>query len=103
MTIADEVEEYEPYVDYLLFDTGSKDKWGGTGQTFDWALLNEISRDTPFFLSGGLNAGNIQSACQTVHPYAVDLSNGLESEPGVKDFDKIEQFMSRFEALNANN
>jgi phosphoribosylanthranilate isomerase len=89
------IESYLDQVEYLLFDTKSDTDWGGTGQTFDWSILDEISNDKPFFLSGGLNAKNVQEAIQTVQPYAVDLSSGLEESPGLKDFDKIELFFDK--------
>jgi len=89
------IEPYLDQVEYLLFDTKSDTDWGGTGQTFDWHILDEISNDKPFFLSGGLNAKNVQDAIQTVQPYAVDLSSGLEESPGLKDFDKIELFFDK--------
>ncbi|MDZ7715353.1 MAG: phosphoribosylanthranilate isomerase [Balneolaceae bacterium] len=91
--LEDKIQPYLSVVDYLLFDTEVDGQWGGTGQSFDWSLLEEITSGMPFFLSGGLNPGNIREACKSVHPYAIDLSSGLESEPGVKDFDKVEQFM----------
>jgi len=89
------IEPYLDQVEYLLFDTKSDTDWGGTGQIFDWNILDEISNDKPFFLSGGLNAKNVQDAIQTVQPYAVDLSSGLEESPGLKDFDKIELFFDK--------
>ncbi|MFO7800007.1 phosphoribosylanthranilate isomerase [Rhodohalobacter sp.] len=95
---AELVSRIEPYldqVDYLLFDTKSETEWGGTGQTFDWNILDEISSDKPFFLSGGLNSENVRDAIQTMQPYAVDLSSGLEDSPGLKDFDKIELFFEK--------
>lgn len=85
-------EEYEAEVEYFLFDTKMDGQWGGTGKTFDWSVLNEISEIKPFFLSGGLNNENIQDAIEAVSPFAVDLSSGLEDSPGLKDFEKIEQF-----------
>lgn len=91
--LEDMIQPYLSVVDYILFDTKVEGQWGGTGQAFDWSVLKEVADGLPFFLSGGLNPENIREACRTVHPYAVDLSSGLESEPGVKDFDKIEQFM----------
>ncbi len=99
-SIKEKLKKYEPHIDYLLFDTGSEEQWGGTGQTFNWPLLDKINLDIPFFLSGGLNAENIQEACQTVHPDVIDICSGLESEPGRKDFDKVEEFLveySKFE------
>lgn len=68
--------------DYILFDQGG----GGTGQTFDWSLIPEIDR--PFFLAGGLDADNLETAVRTIHPYAVDLSSSVETD-GMKDRDKI--------------
>jgi phosphoribosylanthranilate isomerase len=91
--LADRIKPYLDVVDYLLFDTKVDGKWGGTGQVFDWSLLDEVSHQVPYFLSGGLNPDNIQQACKEVHPYAVDVASGLESEPGVKDFNKVEAFM----------
>lgn len=93
------IEKYSDSIDYLLFDTKNEEKWGGTGQSFDWTLLGEIARDIPFFLSGGLHAGNIRSACSVAEPYAVDLSSGVESAPGVKDYDKIETFMNEIRKI----
>ena len=96
-TTADELENkitpYRSEIDYLLFDTKIDGQWGGTGQTFDWHILSDISGSIPYFLSGGLTANNIRQACEQVHPFAVDVSSGLEDEPGRKSFDKIEQFM----------
>ncbi|NGP86976.1 phosphoribosylanthranilate isomerase [Fodinibius halophilus] len=95
-TAADLNERISPYLDYvehLLFDTKIDGKWGGTGQAFDWSVLDEVSKGVPYFLAGGLNTENIREACRQVQPYAVDVSSGLEAEPGVKDFDKVEAFM----------
>lgn len=92
-SLQNEVEQYMDYVDYLLFDTKTEDQWGGSGRTFNWSILDEISAQLPFFLAGGLSAENVRVACRQVKPYAVDVSSGLESKPGVKDFSKIEAFM----------
>lgn len=87
------VSSFSEVAQFLLFDSKIGDQWGGTGKKFDWNILNEITRDTPFFLSGGLNPDNVKEAIETVHPYAIDVSSGLEEEPGIKDFDKIEALM----------
>ena len=68
---------------YLLFDGGT-----GSGVTFDWSMLTDIDRD--FFLAGGLNAGNLLTAVEKVHPFAVDLSSGVETD-GVKDLEKMRE------------
>ncbi len=87
-----EMEPYIEVVDWFLFDTKTDGQWGGTGKTFDWNILKDISDEKPFFLSGGLNPNNIRNAIETVQPTAVDLSSGLEESPGLKDFDKVERF-----------
>jgi phosphoribosylanthranilate isomerase len=72
--------------DYLLFDSGS-----GSGQTFDWELVPKNCKK-PFFLAGGLHAGNLTEACQKVTPYCVDVSTGVETD-GMKDQTKIKQII----------
>jgi phosphoribosylanthranilate isomerase len=68
--------------DYLLIDNGS----GGTGQRFEWKLLDAL-RDLPFFLAGGISLHNIDAALAR-RPYAVDVSSGAETD-GVKDREKM--------------
>lgn len=87
------IKEYDSIVDYFLFDTKIGDQWGGTGQPFDWNLIKEIT-DKPFFLSGGLNAENVNEAIATANPYAVDISSSIEEEPGLKDLEKMEIFVN---------
>ena len=83
-------QEY-PNAAGILLDTYSKEG-GGSGQTFDWSLIpKDVS--VPLILAGGLNPENVASAVETVKPYAVDVSSGVESEPAVKDHKKIEQFI----------
>lgn len=90
--LAEEIGLYKNSADYLLFDTKVDGLYGGTGQTFDWSLLKNLAMEKPFFLSGGLNAKNVATAIEKVSPDVVDLSSGLEESPGLKDFDKIEEF-----------
>jgi len=95
----DRIQPYLDHVEYLLFDTKIDGKWGGTGQIFDWSVLDQVSQGVPYFLAGGLNPKNIRMACEKVHPYAVDVSSGLEAEPGVKDFDKVDLFMEEMRKI----
>ncbi len=81
-TEADARRALSSTADYLLFDQGN----GGTGRSFDWSLLPEISR--PFFLAGGLGEDNLAEAIRRVSPWAVDLSSSLETD-GLKDPEKI--------------
>lgn len=84
-----------PSAEWMLFDTYDERRIGGTGRRFDWSLLATYSRTKPFFLSGGLTADNVAAAISLVRPDAVDVSSGVESEPGVKDHTKVEQFFQR--------
>ena len=65
---------------------------GGTGETFDWALLPAGARKTPLILSGGLHPGNVAQALERVRPYAVDTASGTERAPGHKDEAKLRAF-----------
>lgn len=87
-----EMEPFNEVADYYLFDTKIDGIWGGSGKSFDWNILKDVSADKPFFLSGGLNTHNIRKAIETVNPTSVDLCSGLEESPGLKDFDKVERF-----------
>ncbi|MGM0506649.1 MAG: phosphoribosylanthranilate isomerase [Bacteroidota bacterium] len=98
-TLVDRAEAYLSAADYLMFDHRIGDQWGGTGESFDWSLLSSISREKPIFLSGGLGPDNITDAIRTVQPFAVDVNSGLELEPGVKDYDKVEAFFDRIREL----
>ena len=83
--------------DRLLLDTYQKDAYGGCGAVFDWSL---IPRDTkPYFLAGGLSPENIEEAISTLHPYAVDISSGVETD-GYKDPQKILKLMERIRSVN---
>lgn len=72
-------------VQYLLFDTFSEQAQGGTGQVFDWSMLEGAEK--PFFLAGGIDESNIARALET-GAFALDLSSGIETN-GVKDAEKM--------------
>lgn len=80
--------------EYFLFDTYSTASYGGTGRQFDTQLLKGIKINKPYFLAGGLNAGNVRSALKGLKPYAVDVSGGVESG-GSKDETKIKNFIKQ--------
>ena len=81
----------------VLLDAHDPVKRGGTGRTIDWTRAAELARMRPIILSGGLNADNVDKAIDAVRPYAIDVSSGVESQPGVKDAGKLRAF---FAALN---
>jgi phosphoribosylanthranilate isomerase len=95
----DNLSKYVNVVDALLLDTYVPSKLGGTGIPFDWKLAVEARRYGRIVLAGGLNPGNVAAAISMVKPYAVDASSGLEQSPGVKDHEKLAQFMR--EAIQA--
>jgi phosphoribosylanthranilate isomerase len=80
-------------VDARLFDTYQENQFGGTGKVFNWELLKSADLRGPVILSGGLNPDNVAEAIRTIRPYAVDVSSGVESEPGKKDHAKLELFI----------
>ena len=84
----------------ILFDTHSDIEYGGTGKIFDWEILNKRTLPNRIILSGGLNPGNVLEAVRAVRPYAVDVSSGVEAEPGRKDHKKIKAFI---EAIKYGN
>ena len=85
-TAADLVKAQTSPADYVLLDNGP----GGTGNVFDWTLLEGFPR--PFFLAGGLTPENAVNAIRSVHPFAVDVSSGIETN-GYKDPEKMKRFV----------
>ncbi|MFU8836680.1 MAG: phosphoribosylanthranilate isomerase [Thiohalomonadaceae bacterium] len=89
--LAVEAERYHD-AQGLLLDSFQQGLPGGTGHAFDWARI-PAGLQMPIILAGGLNPQNIQQAVQTVRPWAVDVSSGVEASKGIKDADKINAFM----------
>ncbi len=84
------------YFDAILLDTFTQGKLGGTGTVHNWELsrcIRQRIKPKPLILAGGLRPENIQDAIRFVQPYAVDVSSGVELSPGIKDSDKILQFI----------
>ncbi len=88
---------YAGRVDHILLDAKpprtSGALPGGNGRAFDWGLLNGLDPGLSFMLSGGLNPGNVAEAVRLTGSKSVDVSSGVETEPGVKDPGKIEAFV----------
>ncbi len=68
---------------------------GGNGTRADWEIAAEIAREFPILLAGGLNAENVVEAVRTVQPWGVDVSSGVERAPGLKDHDKVREFIEK--------
>jgi phosphoribosylanthranilate isomerase len=77
------------HTDLHMLDSGR----GGTGRTWDWRLIEQRHSQVPVVLAGGLEPGNVAEGIAAVRPWAVDVSSGVELEPGVKDPAKVEAFI----------
>ncbi len=89
---------YDGAVSYLLLDTAVGAISGGSGTVFDWAVVSQLP--VPFFVAGGLTPLNVAEAVQTLRPFGVDVSGGVEESPGLKDLELIDQFMDAVARTN---
>ena len=90
------IREYAQVADRLLFDARppkEATRPGGLGRRFDWTLLAGVNPGVPYMLSGGLDAGNVAEALRITRAPGVDVSSGVESAPGVKDPERIREFV----------
>jgi phosphoribosylanthranilate isomerase len=90
------LDEYTPYCDYFLFDTKTA-LHGGSGQKFDWEILDSYPLQTPYFLSGGIGPqdAEILSTKESEKLFAIDINSGFEITPGIKDIDQVRQFIKK--------
>ncbi len=79
--------------DYYLFDTKKGSQVGGTGEQFDWSILQAYTLDIPYFLAGGLDTDSIAKAKKLPGIFALDFNSKLESSPGLKDLAKVKDIM----------
>ncbi len=88
------IKPYEEFCDYYLFDTASGE-YGGSGQKFNWKLLEQNKINKPFFLSGGIGAGDVDQLKAFSHPYlfGVDINSRFEKSPGIKDIQLVGGFL----------
>jgi phosphoribosylanthranilate isomerase len=91
----------------VLLDSSNGENRGGTGQAFDWervqpwaGIINSISK---LVVAGGLRPGNVQEAIHLLHPWGVDVSTGVEREPGKKDPRKVRAFVRAVRAMEEAN
>lgn len=93
-----DVARAEAYAgDRLLVDTKVPGQLGGTGLTFDYALVQGLARKRPLILAGGLNPATVAAAVQLVEPFGVDVASGVEvpGQPRQKDPEKVRRFVER--------
>lgn len=112
------IKDYYEDADFFLFDTGvtapkgegeNKALYGGTGRKFDWKRLQDVVIQKPFFLSGGIEPDDAETvrAFMTTpaakHMMAVDINSRFESAPGVKDLQKVSQFITELKQANGES
>ena len=90
----DKCSKYEGLVDMFLFDTKCDGK-GGSGEKFDWSVLDAYHGNTPFLLSGGISPDDVERIKALRHPQfaGVDINSKFETEPGIKDVAKVAEFV----------
>jgi phosphoribosylanthranilate isomerase len=92
----DVVSRASKLFDAVLLDSFANGRYGGTGVVHDWELskrFKQVIHPKPLILAGGLNPENVAEAVRTIQPYAVDVSSGVERQPGIKSHKKIVEFI----------
>lgn len=90
------VKDYYDVCDLYLFDKGSKGLYGGTGEKFDWSVLQHAEIGKRFFLSGGISVDDVEMLKSFVHPYfyGIDINTRFEVAPGNKDIELLKKFVN---------
>ncbi len=96
--------DFTPYNDVVhgfLLDTYIKGNAGGTGETFDWSIIERLKLQRPMVLAGGLSPDNVEEAIKSVGPFGLDVNSGVEIEPGIKDHSKLKEFVRKVRLVDA--
>jgi phosphoribosylanthranilate isomerase len=88
---------YDDVCDFFLFDTKIGNQVGGTGETFDWLILEKMTFGKPWFLAGGISHLNSASAVAELQPYGLDLNSKIEVKPGFKDLELLQDAYTAIE------
>lgn len=97
---------FENVADYILYDARAPEGAGapgGNGVAFDWSITSAIPRQKPWFLAGGLNAGNVAEALRQTGAPLVDVSSGVERSPGCKDPFLIKEFLIKIQDASSGS
>jgi phosphoribosylanthranilate isomerase len=93
------IKNFDKHIDYFLLDN----KNPGSGEVFDWKILQDFNPHKPYFLSGGINIKNIEEAIKIVNPKFIDLSSGIEEIKGVKSSKLIIEILQKIKINNQKN
>ena len=93
------IKNFDNYIDYFLLDN----KNPGSGEAFDWSILQDFNPTKPYFLSGGINIKNIDEAIKTVNPKFIDISSGIEEKRGIKSSKLIIEILQKIKNHNYKN
>lgn len=95
----DNTQEYKNVADYFLFDTKTP-RYGGSGQKFDWSILNEFQGNIPFFLSGGISHEDalLIRKLENNRMVGLDLNSKFENEPGLKNIELLHRFIKEIKS-----
>jgi len=97
-----ELGKFREHAAAILLDTHKKGMYGGTGETFDWQAAIDAKAYGRIILAGGLNPDNVQQAVEMVSPYALDVSSGVEAQPGEKDHEKLKRLFQNLEGYRSD-
>jgi phosphoribosylanthranilate isomerase len=97
-----ELKKFQGRAAAILLDTHKKGLYGGTGEMFDWQAAIEAKAYGRIILAGGLNPDNVRQAVEMVSPYALDVSSGVEAQPGKKDHEKLKQLFQNLKEYRSD-
>ncbi|MCB0719787.1 MAG: phosphoribosylanthranilate isomerase [Bacteroidetes bacterium] len=97
------IRAFDGAVQYVLIDSFSPDRVGGTGVTNRFEDIAMLDTNLPMFVAGGLTPENVRRVSELTKPFAVDVSSGVETSPGVKDYDRIDSFVSALRPTVSSN
>lgn len=93
------IKNFDNHIDYFLLDN----KNPGSGEVFDWKILQDFNLAKPYFLSGGINIKNIDEAIKIVNPEFIDISSGIEEIKGIKSSKLIIEMLQKIKIHNSKN
>ena len=103
------LKDFEPFVDYFLFDTKGKER-GGNGYTFDWSVMKDYPSTKPYFLSGGIGLDEVEQLLsflqsqESKYCHVIDVNSKFEDLPGLKNIDTLKKFITQlFPSIEEQN